>query len=82
VQLHVRGRRLALSESLGALLERLDPTRFLRVHRSHAVNLDYVAALEPRDANRLSIRMRDGTVVPASRAGTRLLRERLGVARS
>lgn len=78
VQLHVRGRSLALSETLGALAERLDVTRFVRVHRSHLVNLDFVAALESRDANRLSVRMRDGTVVPASRAGTQLLRARLG----
>lgn len=81
VQLHVRGRALALSETLGALLERLDARRFLRVHRSHAVNLDYVAALEPRDANRLNVRMRDGSVVAASRAGTQLLRARISAAR-
>lgn len=78
VQLHVRGRALALSETLGALAERLDPQRFLRVHRSHLVNLDFVASLEARDANRLLVRMRDGSVVPASRSGTQLLRARLG----
>ena len=78
VQLHVRGRALALSETLSALAERLDVQRFLRVHRSHVVNLSFVAALESRDANRLSVRMKDGTVVPASRAGTQLLRTRLG----
>jgi DNA-binding LytR/AlgR family response regulator len=78
VVLHVRGRQLSLSETLGALMERLDERQFLRVHRSHAVNLAFVAALEPRDANRLSVRMRDGSVVPASRAGTQLLRTRLG----
>jgi two-component system LytT family response regulator len=78
VQLHVRGRVLALSETLGALSARLDAQRFLRVHRSHVVNLSFVAALEWRDANRLTVRMKDGTVVPASRAGTQLLRARLG----
>jgi two-component system LytT family response regulator len=78
VQLYVRGRALALSETLGALSERLDAQRFLRVHRSHVVNLSFVAALESRDANRLSVRMKDGTVVPASRAGTQLLRARFG----
>jgi len=78
VQLHVRGRVLALSETLAALSERLDARRFVRVHRSHLVNLDFVAALEARDANRLTVRMRDGSLVPASRAGTQLLRSRLG----
>lgn len=78
VQLHVRGRVLALSETLAALSDRLDARRFLRVHRSHVVNLEFVAALEARDANRLTVRMRDGSLVPASRAGTQLLRARLG----
>lgn len=78
VQVHVNGRALGISETLGALLERLDPRRFLRVHRSYAVNLDHVAALETRDANRLQVRLRDGTLVPASRSGTQLLRARLG----
>lgn len=78
VILHIRGRQLSLSETLGALVERLDERQFLRVHRSHVVNLAFVAALEPRDANRLSVRMRDGSVVPASRAGTQILRSRLG----
>jgi two-component system LytT family response regulator len=78
VQLHVNGRTLAISETLGALLERLDAQRFIRVHRSSAVNLDHVAALEPRDTNRLQVRLRDGTLVPASRTGTQALRTRLG----
>ena len=77
VQLHVGGRTLALGEPLSALLARLDGRRFVRVHRSFAVNLDHVAALEPRDANRLQVRLRDGTLVPASRAGTQALRARL-----
>jgi two-component system LytT family response regulator len=77
VQVYVAGRALALSEPLGTLLDRLDARRFVRVHRSYAINLDHVAALEPRDASRVRIRLRDGSIVPASRAGTKALRARL-----
>lgn len=48
--------------------------RFVRVHRSHLVNLDHVAAVRLHDARRFAVVMRDGVTVVASRAGTRLLR--------
>lgn len=70
----VRGRRHLLTITLAALLEKLDPRRFVRIHRSHAVNLDFVASLAPFDAGRLSVEMRDGTRLTASRSGTQLLR--------
>ncbi len=74
VAIVARGRRHLLTVTLSALLERLDGRRFVRIHRSHAVNLDYVAALAPFDAGRLSVEMRDGTRLTASRSGTQVLR--------
>ena len=66
-----------LDLTLGDLESRLDPDRFCRVHRSHIVNLDYVAEMRRYDMRRLTIRMTDGTEVVASRAGSRDLRERM-----
>ena len=74
VAIVARGRRHLLTITLSSLLERLDPRRFVRIHRSHAVNLDYVTALIPFDAARLAVEMRDGTRLTASRSGTQLLR--------
>jgi two-component system, LytTR family, response regulator len=70
----VRGRRHLLTITLAGLLEKLDARRFVRIHRSHAVNLDFVASMVPFDAGRLSVELRDGTRLTASRAGTQLLR--------
>lgn len=53
---------------------RLDPTQFVRVHRSHIVNLDHVVALEPGDPTRLSVVMRSGARIMASRKCSRELR--------
>jgi len=53
---------------------RLDAQKFLRIHRSHIVNVDYIAAMEPFDATRLQVQMRDGTTLIASRARSRELR--------
>jgi two-component system LytT family response regulator len=69
-----RGRRHLLTITLAALLDRLDGRRFVRIHRSHAVNLDHVAALLPFDAGRLVVELRDGTRLTASRTGTQALR--------
>ena len=59
--------------ALRAVLERLDPASFRRVHRSHVVNLAHVRStlIEGR---RLKLEMMDGSVVEASRAGSQNLR--------
>lgn len=66
-----------LDLTLGDLESRLDPDRFCRVHRSHIVNLDFVAEMRRYDVRRLTIRMTDGTEVVASRAGSKKLRDRM-----
>ena len=60
--------------ALGDLERQLDPQQFVRVHRSHIVNLGHVAALRDHDARRLIVVMRDGSTIVASRQGTRTLR--------
>ncbi len=74
VAVFTKGRRYLLTITLTALLERLDARRFVRVHRSHAVSLDAITSMTAFDAGRLSIEMRDGTRITASRSGTQLLR--------
>jgi two-component system LytT family response regulator len=74
VAVYARGRRFLVYLPLGEFERRLDPERFLRVHRSHVVNLDFVTALVPFDAARLQVEMRDGTKLMASRARSRELR--------
>jgi two-component system, LytTR family, response regulator len=74
VAVHTRGRRFLVYLPLGEFERQLDPARFLRVHRSHVVNLDFVTALVPFDASRLQVEMRDGTKLMASRARSRELR--------
>jgi two-component system LytT family response regulator len=69
VALYADGRRHLLHARLQDLAARLEPSRFLRVHRSHVINLGFVAALEPRDGARLIIVLSSGARVPASRAG-------------
>ena len=80
VNLHVRGRDYPLRSTMAGIEERLDARRFVRVHRSYAINLDYLAEIEPLDAGEARLRMRDGSAVPCSRRYRALLRERFGEA--
>lgn len=72
----IEGRRHLLHARLHDLHARLDPSRFLRVHRSHVVNVEFIRALEPRDGSRLTVVLASGARVPASRAGSADLRRR------
>ena len=80
VNLHVRGRDYPLRATMAGIEERLDPSRFVRVHRSYLVNLDYLAEIEPLDTGDARLTMRDGASVPCSRRYRTLLRERFGEA--
>ena len=74
VAVHARGRRYLVYLNLSEFEARLDPALFLRIHRSHIVNLDWVAALSNYDATRLQVELRDGTKLLASRTRSRELR--------
>lgn len=66
--------------TLDQLERRLDPARFLRVHRGVIVNLDHAASMQPGFAGTWRLQLNDAarTEVPVSRARARILKERLG----
>lgn len=78
VNLHVRGRDYPLRSTMAGIEARLDPARFLRVHRGYFVNLDYLAEIEPLDTGDARLRLRDGMTIPCSRRYRAALRERYG----
>jgi len=57
------------------LVARLDPGLFIRIHRSHVVNLNRIALLKPYDGHRLLVSLQDGTEIVASKTGSRVLKE-------
>ena len=67
VGLHVNGHDYLLRSTLTDFLTQLDPARFVRVHRSYAVNLDAIAVIEPLDSGDARLVMKDGSSVPCSR---------------
>jgi two-component system LytT family response regulator len=65
-------------QTISSLETMLDPERFIRIHRSHIVNLDRVARIEAYTKDSKIAVLRDGTQLPVSRAGYARLRTLLG----
>jgi two-component system LytT family response regulator len=76
--LHVAGRELLYRTSLNELAERLDPMRFVRVHRSAIVNIDCVVELQPISHGEFEIVLKDGHRSRVSRTYRVQLEKRLG----
>lgn len=74
VAAHTGSSRHMVHLSLNRLEERLDPKRFLRIHRTHIVNLDHVKSFRPLGKGRLEAELRDGTRLPVSRTRSQDLR--------
>ena len=75
VAVYAQGSMYLLNIPLQKLEERLDPEHFVRVHRSHIVNLDRITAIHSHDAARLIVELSDGARIIASRSGTQRLRQ-------
>ena len=65
--LHVGGERYEMRSTLTRLEAELDPRRFVRVHKSYMVNVDWVREVEPWMSGDWRIRMTDGAEVSLSR---------------
>jgi two-component system LytT family response regulator len=74
VAAHVGGTRHLLHLSLQHLETRLDPKRFLRIHRTHIVNLDQVKAFRRLGKGRLVAELKDGNQLAVSRTRAQELR--------
>jgi two-component system LytT family response regulator len=65
--LHAKGKTWLVRERLHTLATQLDPRQFLRVHRSSIVRLDMIAELRALTNRDALLRLRDGSLLRASR---------------
>ena len=72
--IHAHGRRYLVGLRLASLEARLPNPPFLRVHRSHIVNLDHVERMRLLDTGHVEVQMKGGATVPVSRARSQELR--------
>jgi len=67
VQLHVRDGTYLIRDRMHLLEARLDPRRFVRIHRSSIVNIDRVKELQPFFHGEYTVLLEDGTRLKLSR---------------
>jgi two-component system LytT family response regulator len=67
MKFHVAGRAHLMRETMARLEARLDPKRFIRIHRSTIVNIDRLRKLSPSFAGEYAVILQDGTKLKLSR---------------
>ncbi len=78
VNLHVADQQYLYRSSLQELAERLDPRRFVRVHRSAIVNIESILQLEPISHGEFDVVLKNGARTRVSRSYRVQLENRLG----
>jgi len=68
VELHVGRKTFLYRSSMTQMAERLDPRRFVRIHRSTLVNTASIRKVQPRSHGDYTIVLDDGTEVVMGRA--------------
>lgn len=80
VALHVaQGKTHLVHETMTGLAGRLDPRRFLRIHRSTTVRIDRIRELLPHFNGEYVVVLKDGTRLKLSRSYVDAAREQLGL---
>lgn len=69
-----------IDSTIADLENTLDPAKFVRIHRSTIVNLEYVTEMYSWFSERMMVRLRDGkdTELTVARDRVKILKERLG----
>ena len=78
-ELHTGDRRHVIRESMQTLEDRLDPKKFMRIHRSMIVRLDLVDTLHRGAGGDYEVQLKNGARVKVSRSRREALERWLGV---
>ncbi|HTA25268.1 MAG TPA: LytTR family transcriptional regulator DNA-binding domain-containing protein [Terriglobales bacterium] len=82
VALVSEGKKHLKQQTISSLEGILDPSRFLRIHRSYIVNLEKVTKVEPYSKDNYMVVLSNGTQLPVSRSGYARLRDFLDQTRA
>ena len=77
----VDGRRHCVDQTIADLENRLDPAKFLRIHRSALVNVDWIHEVNSWFAGKVVLTLKDAqhTQLTVARDRVRTLKDRLGI---
>jgi two-component system LytT family response regulator len=77
IELRAAGKSHLKQQTLADVEQRVDPSRFVRIHRSYLLNVDRIARIELIAKDSRLVILKDGTQLPLSRSGHARLREML-----
>jgi two-component system LytT family response regulator len=77
----VNGHEHCVDQTISELERRLDPARFLRVHRSALVNVDWIQEVNAWFAGKVILSLKDSqhTQIPVARDRVHTLKTRMGI---
>ena len=75
VTVHTADKEYLVSIRLSDLEGVLLAGSFLRIHRSHLINLEHIVSIEPYDGARVQVIMKSSARIVASRSGSKRLRD-------
>lgn len=78
LKIHVGRETHMIRETMNSLESKLDPSKFIRIHRSTIVNIDRIRELHPMFSGDYSVLLRDGTELALSRNYRESLVELIG----
>ncbi|MEC3878716.1 LytR/AlgR family response regulator transcription factor [Parapedobacter sp. 10938] len=79
VKIHTDEGVFMKNKTMASFEEQLDPSLFVRVHRSFMVKIDHIARLEPHEKDSYVAVLADGNRVSISKNGYTRLKQRLGM---
>jgi two-component system LytT family response regulator len=78
-EIHTAERTYLIREQMQVLEERLDPERFIRVHRSAIVRIDLIEALTRNASGDYAVQLKGGLQLKVSRSRSEELERRIGL---
>jgi two-component system LytT family response regulator len=79
IAIHTQSGKYLKKMTMKALEEAMDPSRFVRVHRSFILNVNQIAKIEPYERENYIAKLLSGGQVPVSKSGYSRLRQVLGL---
>ncbi|NIM15242.1 MAG: DNA-binding response regulator [Candidatus Aminicenantes bacterium] len=76
-RLHTQNRSYLVGQTLIHLLAMLDPGLFIRIHRSSAVNLQYIKEIKKSFKGNYLVQMTSGAQLPVGRTWLKQLKEKI-----
>lgn len=80
-EIHTAEKTYLIREQMQVLEDRLDPQRFVRVHRSAIVRLDQIEALRRNQSGDYTLQLRGGLQLKVSRSRSEELEKRVGLSK-